>query len=271
MLVVLFAWPRKAWLGAAFVTGAVLAGILALRLHLLPAALAERLIGFSEVVQTFDVRGVDITPENYAVVERLAHWQSAQEMARYHLWLGIGFGNYEPVYPGYALINWPYPLGHAHNIYLNLLAETGIVGLSAYLTLWAVIFWQTWQVTRSTSSWPRAAAVGLMGTWAHLSVHQLLDKLYVANLHLHIGALLGILTIFIALGQEHSDSSDRFNRDDPSADRCHPQREQGGAGTRSGRAPRQRNGPLHEVPGGGDDWRGHRLRDIYRPQHPAAV
>jgi O-antigen ligase len=207
-LAVLFSWPRKAWLGATLVMGTVLAGMLALGLHLLPAALAERLTGFSEFVQTFDVRGVDITPENYAVVERLAHWQTAQEMARYHPWLGTGFGNYEPVYPGYALINWPYPLGHAHNIYLNLLAETGVVGLSAYLALWITIFWQTWRVTRHTRLWPRAVAIGLMGTWTHLTVHQLLDKLYVANLHLHIGALLGILTIFITLTQENPNSSD---------------------------------------------------------------
>jgi len=200
--VLLFAWPRRTWVGLALGLGAVVASLIALRFHLLPAVLVERLTSFSEFVQTFDVRGVDITPQNYAVLERLAHWQAAQEMARYHLWLGVGLGNYEPVYPGYALINWPQALGHAHNIYLNLLAETGIVGLVAYLALWVTIFWQTWLVTRRAVLWPRGIAVGLLGTWTHLSVHGLLDKLYVANLHLHIGALLGILSILTLLKQE---------------------------------------------------------------------
>src|SRR5574341_1016671 len=196
-LMMLLAWPRRTWMGAALVAVTVIGGMLALQANVLPDAIAARLTGFSEFVQTFDVRGVDITSDNYAVIERLAHWQAAQEMARYHPVLGVGLGNYEPVYPAYALMNWPYPLGHAHNIYLNLLAETGIIGLVAYLALWGVVVWHTWQATRRLPLWQRSVAVGLIGVWTHLSVHQFLDKLYVANIHLHIGALLGILSIFI--------------------------------------------------------------------------
>ena len=50
-------------------------------------------------------------------------------------WLGVGFGNYGAAYEEYALINWPDPLGHAHNYYLNLVAEIGFIGLGAYLLL----------------------------------------------------------------------------------------------------------------------------------------
>ncbi len=197
LVVILFAWPKKAWVGAALVIAGVVGGTLALQFNLLPAAIASRLTDFTEFLQTFDVRGVDISPANYAVLERLAHWQTAQEMARYNLWLGVGIGNYEPVYPGYALINWPYALGHAHNIYLNLLAETGLVGLIAYAGLWINVFWQTWRITRHADGWQRAVALGLLGMWTHLSVHQLVDKLYVANIHLHIGAALGVLSILV--------------------------------------------------------------------------
>lgn len=207
-LVILFAWPRKWWLGAALVLATVVGGLAALQLDLLPAEIADRLTGFSEFVQTFDVRGVDITPANYAVIERLAHWQAAEDMARYNFWFGVGFGNYEPIYPGYALINWPYPLGHAHNIYLNLLAETGIIGLCAYLLLWGAIFWQTWRLTRASDGWVRGISLGLMGTWTHLSAHNFLDKLYVANLHLHLGALLGVLTILMAFRRLENQAGD---------------------------------------------------------------
>jgi O-antigen ligase len=95
-------------------------------------------------------------------------------------------------------MNWPNSLGHAHNIYLNFLAETGIIGLMAYLTLWVSIVWQTWRLTRQADVWVRSAAVGLLGTWTHLSIHHLVDNLYVANIHLHLGALLGVLSILIA-------------------------------------------------------------------------
>jgi putative inorganic carbon (HCO3(-)) transporter len=196
-LVIVFAWPRKAWLGAVLVIGGLVLGMIALRFNLLPGSIASRLTGFTEFTQTFDVRGVGITSENYAVLERLAHWQAAEAMARYHFWLGVGLGNYEPVYPAYELMNWHFPLGHAHNIYLNMLAETGIVGLVAYLVLWISVIWQTWRVTRSADLWRRSVAIGLLGAWAHLSVHHLVDNLYVANIPLHLGALLGVLGVLL--------------------------------------------------------------------------
>jgi putative inorganic carbon (HCO3(-)) transporter len=198
-LAILLAWPRRWWVGAGLVIGGAAGMLLALQTGWLPASIADRLTGFVDFTQTFDVRGADITPESYAVLERLAHWQAAEEMARYHPWVGVGFGNYEPVYPGYALMSWPNALGHAHNYYLNLLAETGIVGLTAYLILWAAIIWLTWRVTRRTVGLPRGIALGMLGAWVHLSVHQLVDNLYVANLHLHLGALMGVLAV-LALG-----------------------------------------------------------------------
>jgi putative inorganic carbon (hco3(-)) transporter len=208
LMVMLFAWPRKAWIGAALVIGSIAGGLFLLQAGLLPSAIADRATGFSEFVQSFDVRGQDITSENYAVLERFAHWQAAESMAQYNFWFGVGIGNYEPVYPAYALINWPYPLGHAHNIYLNTLAEMGIIGLAAYITLWGAIYWHTWLITRTTEVWMRFTAIGLMGTWTHLTVHSFLDKLYVANLHLHIGALLGVLSILIAIRQRGQQSGD---------------------------------------------------------------
>jgi O-antigen ligase len=201
-LAIAFAWPRKWWVGVALVGGGLLLGFAALRFNLLPGSISARLTGFADFTQTFDVRGADINSVNYAVLERLAHWQTAQEMARYHPILGVGIGNYEPVYPGYALINWEEPLGHAHNFYLNLLAETGVIGLAAYGALWIVVFGLTWRVTRRAAGWSRGAALGLIGAWAHLSVHHLVDKLYVANLHLHVGVLLGVLSVLVALSAQ---------------------------------------------------------------------
>lgn len=209
-LAMLFAWPRKTWIGAVLVIGSIIALGVALQLGLLPASLVVRATDLTGFTQTFDVRGTDINDVNYAVLERLAHWQAAQDMTRYHPLFGVGFGNYEAAYPAYALVNWPHALGHAHNFYLNLLAETGIIGLAAYLTLWFSVLWQTWRVTRRTDIWQRYLAVGLLGAWTHLSVHHLVDKLYVANLHLHIGTLLGVLSVIILMEQEKQ-SLDRYD------------------------------------------------------------
>ncbi len=188
-------WPKKLWQG---VTLLLLAGLLfwgGVRIGVVPASITERITSFSEDLRFGDVRGVDINDANYAVLERLAHWQAALDMARDNIWLGVGFGNYEPVYAEYALINWPYPLGHAHNYYLNTLAETGVLGLLAYGVLWTAVFFQTIRQLRQLD-WPlRGMALGLLGAWTAVTIHHLVDKLYVNNVYVHLGVMFGLLQL----------------------------------------------------------------------------
>ena len=193
MAVMAIALPRQARWGLLLVVALVVGALGLYSAGLLPASVVARLTDFARDVRFEDVRGVGINDANYAVIERLAHWQAALEMFRYNFWTGVGFGCYEPAYRTFALINWPIALGHAHNYYLNLAAETGIIGLVAYVLLWGVVFWQTWRATRRAEGLWRGIAIGLLGTWTHLTVHHLLDNLYVNNVHLHVGVLLGLL------------------------------------------------------------------------------
>lgn len=188
-------WPRRRVVGVLLLGAAHLFGLVAWQAGVLPPAVVDRVAGFTEDLRIGDVRGVDINDDNYAVVERLAHWQAALDMARYDLWSGVGFGNYVAAYPDYALINWPDALGHAHNYYLNLLAETGVLGLLTYAAFWLFVIWRTLQLV-SRSNWPeRGVALGLLFVWIAISVHHLLDKLYVNNLYLFVGAILGVLQV----------------------------------------------------------------------------
>jgi len=197
MLAVTAALPRKAGWGMILVALLVVGGLVLYSSGQLPISFTARLTSFAQDIRLEDVRGVPINDANYAVIERLAHWQAALSMFRHNLWSGIGFGCYEAAYSRFALINWPMALGHAHNYYLNLVAETGLIGLSAYGLLWGVIFWQTWRATRRAQGFMRGVALGLLGVWTHISVHHLLDNLYVNNVHLQIGVLLGILAFII--------------------------------------------------------------------------
>jgi O-antigen ligase len=158
-----------------------------------------------------DVRGVPINDANYALIERQAHWQAALNMLTDHPWTGVGFSNYQPLYEQYRLLNWPMPLGHAHNIYLNVAAETGIIGLGLYLLLWISVFVLTFRTIRRAQALDRAVAVGLMSAWIYLGTHMLVDNLYVNNTHLLIGTLLGLLAAIAARA-----SSDRFSISNPS-------------------------------------------------------
>jgi len=193
LMLILFA-PRKRLIGiglVALIGISVLGGAAA---GLLPASLVARISDFSQdLTGVDDARGQVISDANYAVLERLAHWQAAIGMANDSPWLGMGFGNYETAYPRYALLNWPLALGHAHNFYLNLLAETGVVGLSAYLVAWIGVVVMTLRALRRATGFRRGLALGLLGVWTHLAVHSVFDKLYVNNLFLHIGVMLGLI------------------------------------------------------------------------------
>jgi putative inorganic carbon (HCO3(-)) transporter len=206
-------WSRGAWLGfaaavvvvgvaqsrrgrfvfAALLTIVAIGGVLA-GAAALPQPIAQRLTGFMAFIGVSDTAAIEVTDENYAALERLAHWQSALEMWRDHPWLGVGFGNYGAAYSQYALAKWPAALGHAHNYYLNIAAETGLLGLIAYLLLWGLVTWRVWRIFRSTKDRNvRALALGALGMVVHVSVHNAVDNLWVHNMYIYVAIVLGLL------------------------------------------------------------------------------
>ncbi len=190
--------PKRLWIGVALAAIALIGLIGLSGAGLLPSAISERLADAGTLLDIRDVRGVPINDANYALIERQAHWQAALNMLTAQPWTGVGFSNYQPVYEQYRLLNWPMPLGHAHNIYLNVAAETGVIGLGLYLLLWMSIFGLTFLTIRRAHGVERAIAIGLLGTWVYLGTHMLVDNLYVNNTHLLIAVLLGLLSVVVS-------------------------------------------------------------------------
>lgn len=205
-------WSRGAWVGLAAGTATVIllrgkrwaatlliAAGLALSLlgagtvaDVIPAAVVERFADVGAYFRPFDVRAVEVTDANWAIVERMAHWQAGWAMFSDRPWLGVGFGNYEAVYPAYAIGIWRDPLGHAHNSYINVAAEAGLVGLAAYLAVIAAALVQTGRSARRASGLARAVCIGALGLMAHLCVHNLVDNLYVHGMNMLVGMVLGL-------------------------------------------------------------------------------
>ena len=192
MATVVVLLPRRSRWGLALV---LVAAVLAVGLYsagLMPAAIAGRLTSFFSYVRFEDVRGMGVTDTNYSVVERMAHWQAALGMWRARFWRGVGLGCYEAAYADYRLILWPLPLGHAHNFYLNLLAEVGLPGLLVYLAWLGAQFIGLAVASRRLAGWERGLAIGLAAAWTQLAVHSLVDNLLVNNVHLHVGVLVAL-------------------------------------------------------------------------------
>jgi O-antigen ligase len=214
-LAVAMSWSRGAWLGLAAAIGvmisavaarsgrAAMLGVLSILVlvylmvaggfSLLPPSIVQRFSDFAPYLGVVDVRGVEVTDANFAVLERMAHWQSAVRMWADNPGLGVGIGNYEVLYPDYALPLWPSALGHAHNYYLNIGAEAGLVGLISYLILWGVALLHSWRSTRRRSNLAWGVALGVLGVIVHLSVHNFFDNLYVHGMYLLVAIMLGMI------------------------------------------------------------------------------
>ncbi len=164
---------------------------------LIPAPIAQRVADVPAYlgVGLEDVVNQPITDDNFSVIERLAHWIAALRMWESAPWLGVGPGNYSALYPEVRLPRWQDPLGHAHNIYLNTLAEIGLVGFAAYLIFWAAAFGWVWRQARRAEpqSWESALAIGVLGVLVHLTVHNFFDNLYVQGIYLHIALWLAVV------------------------------------------------------------------------------
>jgi O-antigen ligase len=231
-------WSRGGWLGAAGATVVVLAlydrrtalllalGTLVLTVTALvgalnptwiPTAISSRVDDIPAYLGLVDVLTLEVNDDNFAVVERVAHWVAAIRMWEMAPWLGVGPGNYATLYPLVALPRWSDPLGHAHNIYLNVLGESGIVGLAAFATLWAtLISWllrHIW-VTLPRGSWQRALAVGVMGVVAHLTIHNVFDNLFVQGMYLHVAFWLGAVAVATQLFSTDRISSREISESD---------------------------------------------------------
>jgi O-antigen ligase len=78
--------------------------------------------------------------QDYSTAERLAHWIAGLHMFMDHPVLGVGIGNYSDAYPRYFITIFSNSLGHAHNYYINIAAETGSIGLIAFALFLLAIF-----------------------------------------------------------------------------------------------------------------------------------
>lgn len=80
---------------------------------------------------------------------RIKMWQAAGEMARDYPWTGIGLTNYGYFWPRY--IDY-LPTHHqlAHNLFLNILAETGVPGFLVFMSAVGLMLWWGMRVVINT-------------------------------------------------------------------------------------------------------------------------
>lgn len=217
---ILASFSRGAWLGIAgalaamiLLTGArargiaitvviaggllgVLGGVAAL-----PADVRDRFDSILGNAETPDVRTAYITAENFAVVERLAHWQAGLNMFASDRLLGVGLGNFNVRYSEFNVSpTFLVSQGHAHNYYIHVAAEAGLVGLGTYLLLLAAIVWTGLRALRAASvagrdPFGRAVVIACLGTVTAVAIHNFFENLHVLSLGVQLSVVWALPTI----------------------------------------------------------------------------
>jgi putative inorganic carbon (HCO3(-)) transporter len=174
LLALLGTLSRGALVGVAVLVVAALAmGLVRLRVAvgfsvLLGVGILLVLAAFPQLVETSLSQKEHVAEQN--VSERLELWQSASRMTLEHPVLGLGPGSFGLVHRDYAdslPVDVTNRLDVAHNTYLEISSETGLVGLAAFLAILVAA------CAGARASWRRSGEllgagvyVGLLGTAA---------------------------------------------------------------------------------------------------------
>jgi O-antigen ligase len=184
-------------IAALIVAGLLMAGLAGA--GALPPVISDRITQLTSQMEIFDPRGLVPTPENYALVERMVHWQVAGNMFLAQPWTGVGIGNFNELFEKYGVQGWPYSRGHAHNYYLHMLGETGVIGFTFYMLMLItalVVGFRALRRARSREdSYGEAVVIGSLGILVTLMVHNIFENLHALNMGIHWAAALALFTL----------------------------------------------------------------------------
>jgi putative inorganic carbon (hco3(-)) transporter len=199
-------YSRGAWLG----TGVALLILLPMLkrgswLILGPVLLGPVLVGMATSADAvlFRVKSIAAAGSDPALTNRLEIWGAAYRLVAEHPLLGVGLGNFQAAYgklmvPDLPLLTYPLELPeHAHNLFLNLAVEVGLVGVSAFAWLLAVAFLRVRQIKRFTDwrvgVWSMGLAAGLVAILVQSLVDVVVYQGFVAILFF---TYLGVMDAF---------------------------------------------------------------------------
>ena len=196
VMVTVYARRARPLVGAgAIAVFAVAAGTI---VGILPASLTQ------SVTADFGLTNIDVanpTAFDWPVAERLAHMLAGLQMFFAHPWLGVGIGNYPAAYATLYQQHliapvWANPLGHAHNYYINIAAEAGVVGLAAFLIVLISAFVIAVKLyRRAADPLARALALGTLGVFVTVAVHSGFDDIFVHAMEAQLALVMAMATV----------------------------------------------------------------------------
>lgn len=116
-------------------------------------------------------------------------WRDALEMFKANPLAGVGLGAFATAYPVYGQGDGSVVIAQAHNDYLQILADAGVIGLALAVWFVVLVFQQVARGVKSRDPLVAALALGSGGGLFAMLVHSLVDF----NLQLPSNALIFLL------------------------------------------------------------------------------
>lgn len=152
--------------------------------------------------RTLSILDLKSNPSN---VERLYLWRVAGDMIRDHPVAGVGFKQWsERVsdYTGIYASEWKFSeasFHHAHNVYLTVAAETGLVGLFFFLAFWLYLLFLTVRTASvfRNDSFVRALNLGASYVLINLLIGGAFEENFGTLPIMHLLAFILTLSFFV--------------------------------------------------------------------------
>jgi O-antigen ligase len=112
---------------------------------------------------------------------RLQIWSDTLHMLRDHPIFGAGLRAYAIVMRPYVTTRAGVPELYAHNIFLSMWAEIGLLGLAAFVVLLGMLLWRGWSSFSKTEGFARALLWGTAAAFLAITVHGFFDTPYFGN------------------------------------------------------------------------------------------
>ncbi len=125
---------------------------------------------------------------------RLAIWEDTGHLIRAYPWVGVGLGCFEFAYPKFQTVFLNARVDHAHNDYMELTADLGVLGVAILLGMIVTVAIRTLRAFHTArESLTRALALGTFGGIVALLLHSLTDfNLYIPANGLVFSLVLGL-------------------------------------------------------------------------------
>lgn len=139
---------------------------------------------------------------------RAHFWSGTLQIIRDHPWLGTGLGSFGSAYTRYDTGNGAYRLEQAHNDYLQIFSDAGVVGGVLGLIFVVLLFRMALKRMRSQDRFRRGVVLGALAGCAGVLVHSFFDF----TLHTTANALMFLVLAALATADGRVEESDEGSR-----------------------------------------------------------